>query len=212
MDITVVELSIVIPVYNEAENINRLATEIVQTLDRHSYSWECIWVNDGSADTTLSLLKQLADDDPRHRYISFARNCGQSAALWAGFWACRGRVIGTLDGDGQNDPADLPRLLEHLETTACDIVNGYRETRQDSQIRKVASLIANQFRNWMTTNTVRDVGCSTRVFRRECMLHIPAFIGMHRFLPTLMAAQGFRWTELPVRHRPRLRWSNQIHH
>lgn len=199
-----IEFSIVIPVYNEAENINNLALEVNAALQGRGDNWECIWVNDGSRDDSLAILQRLAGADPRHRYLSLAQNAGQSAALWAGFMACRGTLIGTLDGDGQNDPADLLRLLRHLQQNHLDLVNGYREKRQDSLMRKIASWIANRFRNAVTMKTVRDVGCSTRVVRRECLLHLPTFAGMHRFLPTLLALQGFRSDELPVRHRPRL--------
>lgn len=204
MSTPAIEFSIVIPVYNEAENINHLAHEINAALQGLGYAWECVWVDDGSQDGTLEVLQQLVRGDPRHRYLALAKNCGQSAALWAGFMACRGRLIGTLDGDGQNDPADLPRLLEHLERNRLDLVNGYREKRQDTLVRKIASWIANGFRNAVTMKTVRDVGCSTRVLRRECLLYLPTFAGMHRFLPTLIVMRGFRSAELPVRHRPRL--------
>ncbi len=199
------DVSIVIPIRDEAENIRPLAVEIASAMDRDRLSWECIWVDDGSTDGSLPLLKALSDIDGRHRYISFERNCGQSAAFWAGFKNARGPMIATIDGDGQNDPADIPELLRIVQSGSADMANGYRARRQDGLKRKISSLVANGFRNWMTGRTVRDVGCSTRVFRKECVEYLPLFSGMHRFLPTLVALQGFRLAEFPVNHRPRMK-------
>lgn len=197
------DISIVIPVKDEEESVDTLAMEIEAAMATGAWDWECIWVDDGSTDGSLARLKSLARANTRHRYLSFSRNSGQSAALWAGFSASRGAVIATLDADGQNDPADLPKLLRLMEETAADIVNGYRERRADSIIRKISSRIGNGFRNLVTGRTVRDVGCSTRCFRRECVRHLPPFKGMHRFLPTLMSLHGYRFVEVPVNHRPR---------
>lgn len=199
------EVSIVIPIKNEAENIEPLAEELTTVLGRQSWSWECIWVDDGSTDQSLSILQRLAKADPRHRYISFEHNAGQSAAFWAGFKESKGAILATIDGDGQNDPADIPRLVEMIHSGQTDMANGYRVKRQDRFLRKLASRIANGFRNLITGKTVGDVGCSTRAFRRECVAYLPKFAGMHRFLPTLVAMQGFRLIETPVSHRPRLR-------
>ncbi len=196
-------LSIVIPVKDEAENIRELAREIIVVADARRWDWECVWVDDGSTDGTLTILRDLNRVDPRHRYLSFVRNTGQSAALWAGFRAARGRVLATLDGDGQNDPRDLPRLMEVLQSGRWDMVNGYRSKRRDPLSRKVASKIANTFRNCLTGRTVRDVGCSIRVFKAECVADLPRFKGMHRFLPCLAVMQGCRITEIAVDHRPR---------
>jgi len=138
-----------------------------------------------------------------HRWIALDRNHGQSAAFMAGFRAARGTWVGTLDGDGQNDPVDLPRQLARAPETGVDMVNGIRAKRQDSWFRKLSSKIGNGVRNAMTGNTVRDVGCSTRVAKREALLDLPFFHGMHRFLPTLVQMKGWSIDEIPVNHRPR---------
>lgn len=199
-----IDISIIIPVKNEAENILPLAKELEPVMEREFAQWECIWVDDGSSDGSLALLGELARTDHHHRYISFERNAGQSAAFWAGFTEARAAIIATIDGDGQNDPADIPALFRTVESGAADMANGYRVRRQDNLKRKISSILGNGFRTWLTGKTVRDAGCSTRVFRRECVESIPRFAGMHRFLPTLAALQGFRLTEAPVNHRPRL--------
>lgn len=200
-----IDVTIIIPVKDEAENILPLAAELAQLMNRQDWSWECLWVDDGSTDQTLTFLRTLTQSDPRHRYLSFQSNVGQSAALWAGFGSARGAVIATMDGDGQNDPADIPVLVDAVRRGDTDMANGYRKQRQDTIIRRLASRVANQFRTWMTGKSVRDVGCSTRAFRSECVAVLPQFKGMHRFLPTLVMLQGFRLSELPVNHRPRLR-------
>lgn len=198
-----VDISIVIPVRDEAENILALASEIALVMEKQTLAWECVWVDDGSTDGSLSLLRDLARADRRHRYVSFEGNRGQSAALLAGFEEAAGRLIATIDGDGQNDPADIPPLARIVESGAADMANGYRARRRDNLARRLSSAIANGFRNWTTGRSVRDVGCSTRVFKRECVRSFPRFSGMHRFLPTLAALAGFRLAEIPVNHRPR---------
>jgi dolichol-phosphate mannosyltransferase len=196
-------VSIIIPVKDEAAGIQRLAEEVSAVMDRENLEWEAIWVDDGSTDASLRAIKRLNEQDPRHRYLSFKKNAGQSAGLWAGFQSARGDIIATIDGDGQNDPADIPRLAAIISAGEADMVNGYREKRSDNWIRKAASRIANSFRNRMTGKTVRDVGCSTRAFRSECADCLPQFKGMHRFLPTLVRMQGYRLQEVPVNHRKR---------
>jgi len=200
-----IDLSIIIPVRDEADNIPSLARELSEVMGEHTWSWECVWVNDGSTDDTQTILEDLARGDNRHRTIAFESNAGQSAALWAGFKASRGTIIATIDGDGQNDPRDIPRLVELIGSGRVDMANGYRVRRKDRPIRKVSSWIANAFRNAVTGKTVRDVGCSTRAFKRQCVECLPLFAGMHRFLPTLIGLQGYRLGEFPVNHRPRLR-------
>jgi dolichol-phosphate mannosyltransferase len=199
-----IDISVVIPLRDEAENILALSKELESIMEREFAEWECIWIDDGSSDGSLALLRELAHANHRHRYISFERNAGQSAAFWAGFTEARAAIIATLDGDGQNDPADIPALFRTVESGAADMANGYRAHRQDNLKRKISSILGNGFRSWLTGKTVRDAGCSTRVFRRECVQSIPRFAGMHRFLPTLAALQGFKLTEAPVNHRPRL--------
>jgi dolichol-phosphate mannosyltransferase len=193
-------LSIVIPVKNEEETIPALAAEIDAALRGADFAWEALWVDDGSTDRSLALLQALP---PPHRWISFDRNHGQSAGFAAGFRHARGEWVGTLDGDGQNDPVDIPRQLAHARASGADMVNGYRATRRDNLVRKLSSKVGNGVRTWLTGRTVRDVGCSTRVVRREAVVDLPFFHGYHRFLPTLVALRGCRLDEIPVNHRPR---------
>ncbi|HYA41137.1 MAG TPA: glycosyltransferase family 2 protein [Syntrophobacteraceae bacterium] len=201
-----IDISIVIPVRNEADNIIALAREVGSVMDREfSRRWECIWVDDGSSDGSLARLREIAGANPCHRYISFERNAGQSAAFCAGVIEARAAIIATIDGDGQNDPADIPGLFRTVQSGAADMANGYRALRQDNFQRKISSILGNGFRTFLTGKTVRDAGCSTRVFRRECIELMPRFAGMHRFIPTLAAMQGYRLSEAPVNHRPRLK-------
>ena len=197
------DLSIIIPVKDEAGNLASLAQEVDAALKDQGWQWECVWVDDGSTDGSLDIIKGLHEAAPHHRYLSFGENAGQSAALLAGFEAARGGIIATLDGDGQNDPADLPAMVELILAGSADMVNGYRAKRRDSGLRKIASKIANGARNAFTGKTVRDVGCSTRAFRAVCVQGLPGFVNMHRFFPTLVAVRGYRLAELPVNHRPR---------
>jgi dolichol-phosphate mannosyltransferase len=158
-------------------------------------------VDDGSRDGTALALAELAKRDSRVRVLSLAARAGQSAALDAGFRAARGRAIATLDGDGQNDPADLPRLLAAL--AHADVVTGVRVRREDSWLRRISSRIGNGFRNLVTGERVSDVGCSLRVMRADFLRRVPGWDGMHRFLPTLLRLEGARVIELPVSHRRR---------
>lgn len=202
-------VSVVIPVKDEEENVLPLYGEINAVFDSGPWQWECIWVDDGSTDGTLSRIEELHSKDHRHRYISFSRNEGQSAALCAGFSESKGDIIATLDGDGQNDPADLPMLITMIQEGKCDMANGYRIKRRDGLVRRISSRIANSFRNFATGRTIRDVGCSTRAFRRECVENLPNFKGMHRFFPTLVKMKGFVIAESKVNHRPRYRGSSK---
>ncbi len=199
-----IELSIVIPIKDEAENIHAVADEIKSVMERQRYAWECIWVDDGSTDRSLDIMRTICAADPRHRFISFEKNFGKAAALIAAFEEARGALIAMMDGDGQNDPADIPTFAEMIESGAADMVNGYRARRRDNLVRKVSSLIGNAFRKRVTGGTVRDAGCGFRVFRKECVRSLPVFAGMHRFLPTLAVLKGFRLAEAPVNHRPRM--------
>lgn len=201
-----VAVSIIIPVKDEGENIDILGNEINMAMENVTLPWECIWIDDGSTDTTVGELKKLSACDARHRLVILARNFGQSAALSVGFQNATGDILVTLDGDGQNDPADIPRLIEKLQKHGADMVNGVRQKRHDSFVRKISSRIANNFRDWVTGDSVTDVGCSVRVFKRECVKGIPVFKGMHRFLPTLVRMQGYTHImESLVNHRPRVR-------
>lgn len=200
------DVSLVVPVKDEAENVLLLAAEIRAAMEPSPWSWECIWVDDGSTDGTLEALGRAAAGDSRHRVLSLERNYGQSAALAAGLSAARGRLLVTLDGDGQSDPADVPGMVALLLERGADVVNGWRARREDGAVRRISSRVGNRVRNWITGEHVRDVGCSLRVMRRDAVRHLFVFRGMHRFLPTLMRLNGLgRALEVPVHHRPRLR-------
>jgi dolichol-phosphate mannosyltransferase len=194
-------LSVVVPFYNEADNVEPLHRELDAVVADLPGGVEFVYVDDGSRDETRERLRALAKRDPRIRTVRLEPNSGQSAALEAGFSAARGEWIVTLDGDLQNDPADIPRLL--ALTDRFDVVNGVRVDRRDTWVRKVSSRIGNGFRNWVTSETVTDVGCSLRAMRAEYAKRVKLFRGMHRFLPTLMRMEGATVTELPVSHRPR---------
>lgn len=200
------DVSLIIPVKDEAQNVAELASEITAAMEPSSRSWECLWVDDGSTDGTGEVLRRLHAQDPRHRLLSLERNYGQSAAMAAGFSSARGELFVTLDGDGQNDPRDVPGMIAELLARDADVVNGWREVRQDSFTRRMSSRVANGFRNWLAGEEVRDVGCSLRVLRRDAVRHLFVFRGMHRFLPTLVRLNGAgRVVEVPVHHRPRVR-------
>ncbi len=200
------DVSLVVPVKDEAENVPLLAAEIRAALEPSPYSWECIWVDDGSSDGTGDQLRAVAAEDPRQRVLALDRNYGQSAAMACGFGAARGKLLVTLDGDGQSDPADIPAMVALLLAQDVDLVNGWRARRQDGLVRRLSSRIANGLRNRVTHETVRDVGCSVRVMRRELVRGLFVFRGMHRFLPTLMRLNGLGHAlEVPVHHRPRIR-------
>ncbi len=200
-----VEISIVVPLKNEAECVGALAREIAEVMRALPHTWECIWVNDGSTDATLEVLRGLQQQEPSFRVVDLAQNYGQSGALVMGMRAARGAILATLDGDGQNDPHDFPKLLARLAQGDVDMVNGVRVARRDTWVRRLSSRIANAVRNWFLHDGVSDTGCAIRVFRRACVEHLPVFKGTHRFLPALAVMRGFRITELPVNHRPRTR-------
>jgi dolichol-phosphate mannosyltransferase len=195
-------ISLVIPVYNEEENLPILHGEIRQAMEGVGRPYEVIYVDDGSSDGSPAILAGLAGQDPHVRVLRQRRNSGQSAALDAGFRFARGEIVVTLDADLQNDPADIPRLLERIGDF--DVVSGVRARRQDSWVRRISSRIANGIRNRVTHESVTDVGCTLRAARAEYLRRIPVFNGMHRFLPTLLRMEGARVTEVPVNHRPRL--------
>ena len=198
------DLSIIVPVKNEEQSIDRLADEIGTVMNTTSWSWECLWIDDGSTDNTLVELRQINARNNHHQYLVLPANYGQSAALSVGFRHARGKIFVTLDGDGQNDPRDIPGMMERLIEDNADMVNGWRQKRKDPFVKRISSRIANGFRNWVTNEKVRDVGCSLRVFRHRCVDKIPVFKGMHRFLPTLARIGGYvKIVEMPVRHRPR---------
>jgi dolichol-phosphate mannosyltransferase len=196
-------ISIVVPLYNERENVQPLAERIRPVFDRFGAPAECILVDDGSVDGTAGEIAAIASADPRFRLIRHAGNFGQSAALITGMRRARGDIILTIDGDLQNDPDDLPKIVELLRD--CDCVCGYRAERHDSWIRKVSSRIANRVRNWILHDGLRDTGCGTKGFRRECIPYLVSFNGVHRFFGAMLRSAGMRIVECPVRHHPRER-------
>ena len=198
--------SLVVPFYNEAESLESVCREIYDVLNEdYGSQWELIMVNDGSTDMTPELMDTLAKRFSVFRSIHLKVNSGQSAALHAGFCAARGRIIGTMDGDGQNDPRDFARLIADLEANGADMMCGIREQRFDSALRRFSSWLANRVRSFVLKDGVRDIGCSIRVFHRRCLDQICFFHNGHRFFPVLVKSAGCRVQEMPVRHRPRLK-------
>ncbi len=194
-------LSVVIPVFNEAESLGPLWTELQPVLDGLGRPYEVIFVDDGSQDQSRDLIKTLRDQHTEVHLVSLRRNAGETAATDAGFRAARGQVVLTMDSDLQNDPKDIPLLLDHL--SSWDAACGFRIKREDSWIRRVSSRIANGVRNAITQERIRDSGCTFRAIRRECLAALKLYSGFHRWLPTLLRLEGFRVIEVPVNHRPR---------
>jgi len=194
-------LSVVVPIYDEEDSLEPLHRELDAALSGLPGGVEIVLVDDGSRDRSLDVMRGLAAKDGRVRVLALDRNHGQSAAFEAGFRAARGEVIATLDADLQNDPADIPRMMERLGEA--DVVNGVRADRRDDLVRRWSSKIANGFRNRVTDESVTDVGCSLRVMRARHAKRVKMFRGMHRFLPTLLRLEGARVTEMPVAHRER---------
>jgi len=205
------DVSFVVPCHDEEGNLRALVAEIHRAVAPLGLAYEIVITDDASSDGSWVLLRSLAADDPRLRAQRFARNCGESAASWAGMQASRGRVIVTLDADLQNDPAEIPRFLAGLEHADC--VCGTRvEARRsgDNLLRVLSSRIANRVRVELGGGDISDAGCTYRAFRRECLTNIRFFKGIHRFLPTLIAMEGFRVSEIPVTNRARV--SGQSHY
>jgi len=193
--------SVVVPVHNERENIKPLVAAVLPVMEKLGEPFELLLVDDGSTDGTSELLDQLAASHHRIRVLHFVENCGQSAALAAGFAHALGRVIVTLDADLQNDPEDIPSLLALLGQY--DAVVGIRAQRHDSAWKRFSSRFANAVRNWLTREDIRDTGCPLKVFKAEAIKKVRMWNGAHRFLPTLLKLEGYSVTQVPVRHRPR---------
>ncbi len=194
-------LSVVIPAYNEAPNVEPCYRELVEVLASDGRSFEVVFVDDGSTDGTDETIRRLARADPRVRLLRLRRNAGQTAALDAGFRAARGAVVVTMDADLQNDPRDIPKLLAALPGQ--DAVCGWRVERHDPWTKRLASRVANRVRDRFTRDGVHDTGCTLKAFRREALQRLHLYRGMHRFLPALLQMEGCRVTEVPVSHRPR---------
>ena len=196
-------LSVVTPAYNEEGNLPRLIAEIVSSLSVLDRPYEIIVVDDASTDESAARLQGLMKDCRSLRVVRMKQRSGQSSALAAGLRHAKGQYIATLDADGQNDPADIPRMLAMVTSGSCDMVSGWRMQRQDTWLRRLSSRVANGVRNGLTREEVRDSACGHKVFKRECLEEMVYFDGMHRFLPTLVRMRGYRVQETPVHHRPR---------
>jgi dolichol-phosphate mannosyltransferase len=188
--------SVVVPLYNEEANLPILQEELRVALNGLDY--EIVFVDDGSDDRTAGRVETA----PNIRLIRFEKNSGQSAAIYAGLTTARGGTVVIIDGDLQNDPADIPRLLAEI-TRGADLVCGYRLKRQDTLVKRLTSRIANAVRSRYTKDGVRDTGCTLKAMKRECVSALLPFKGMHRFIPALVKAAGYRLVEIPVNHRPR---------
>ena len=211
MNETQPEISLVIPCYNEQDNLRALVTAIRAAVDPLKLPYEVVITDDCSKDKSWDILKELAAADPRIRPQRFAFNCGESAALWAGMKTSRGRCIVTLDADLQNDPKDLPKFFDALKNFDC--VCGSRvatRSEGDGFVRVVSSRIANWVRNKLSGEQISDAGCTYRAFKRDCIADLKFFKGMHRFLPTLIKMEGFTVTEIPVSNNPR--FAGQSHY
>jgi dolichol-phosphate mannosyltransferase len=189
-------VSVVVPVFNEEENMSILQTELQAALVGLDY--EIVFVDDGSTDRSADKIEAA----PNVRVLRFEKNAGQSAALYAGLRAARGQTIVMIDSDLQNDPADIPRLLQEI-SRGVDLVCGYRAKRKDTLTKRLTSRIANFVRSRFTKDYVRDTGCTLKAMRRQCVDALVPFKGMHRFIPALIRGAGYRLVEIPVNHRPR---------
>jgi glycosyltransferase involved in cell wall biosynthesis len=197
------ELSVVVPVRNESLNLVELCNELTSTLEKWGRQYEVIIIDDGSVDNTFEILKELQAKDARFRIVRFRRNFGQTAGFAAGFSRARGRLIVTTDGDLQNDPNDIPAMIELLES-GYDIVCGWRKDRKDRWLtRKLPSIIANWLISWATGVKLHDYGCSLKVFRSEVVKSLKLYGEMHRFLPAIASEMGVQIAETVVNHRPR---------
>lgn len=196
-------VSIVIPVYNEEDCLPTLERELMAALEPLNRPYEVILVNDCSRDRSAVLMDEISARNPHFRIIHFARNCGQSAAMAAGFRSARGEVTVTLDADLQNPPSDIAVLLAEFDKGEYDVVCGWRQKRNDTVLRRLSSRFANGVRNRLSGETITDTGCSLKAYRTDLLQKIYYFRGSHRFLPTLLKMEGATVTEVPVAHRPR---------
>jgi len=198
------DISIVVPIYNEQDNVNALYTAITEAMLRMKCGYELIMVDDGSSDGSYALLAEIAKEDTCLKLIRFRRNFGQTAAMAAGFDVARGSIIIPMDGDLQNDPADIPRLVDKIHE-GFDVVSGWRRDRKDTFItRKIPSILANSLISRLTGVHLHDYGCTLKAYRREVLDGINLYGEMHRFVPALASQVGAKVTELPVNHYPRL--------
>lgn len=199
-----VDVTVIVPFYNEEANITPLYRALKPVLQVLNLSYEIIFVDDGSRDDTVARAREIAADDPAVRLIELRVNCGQTAAMMAGIDHARGEILVALDGDGQNDPADIPRLLAELDK-GYDVVSGWRQDRQDALIRTLPSRIANRLISAISGVHLHDYGCSLKAYRRAVIKDVRLYGEMHRFIPIYTTWFGGRIAELPVSHHPRIR-------
>jgi glycosyltransferase involved in cell wall biosynthesis len=200
-----VALSVVVPLFNEVENVEDLHRQLTAALEPAGRAFELVLVDDGSTDGTRERLIELEERDPRVRAVLLRRNFGQTAAFSAGFDRSRGDVVVTSDGDLQNDPADIPALVERLERDDLDMVCGWRRERQDPLSKRIPSFFANRLISWATGVRLHDYGCSLKAMRGEVARGIRLYGEMHRFIPAVASWMGVSLAEVPVNHRPRTR-------
>ncbi|MFH1912726.1 MAG: glycosyltransferase family 2 protein [Pseudomonadota bacterium] len=196
------KFSVVLPVFNEQDNLATLFAEIRRAADSTGRAWEAVFVDDCSTDRSLEIIRGLAERHAEVRYVAFAENRGQSAAFCAGFDAADAPVVVTMDSDLQNDPADIPKMLAAFGDE-CEMVVGWRAKRKDTLVKRLSSRIANAIRDWFTDDGVHDTGCSLKVMRADMLRRLPRFKNMHRYFPILMKMQGARIREVKVNHRER---------
>lgn len=194
-------ISIVVPLYNEVDNIEPLGNAILHAMKDTSYEYEVLFVDDGSVDGSAEKAKEWCAAHENFHSIHFKKNAGQTAAMDAGFKHAKGSCVVSMDADLQNDPADIPKLLEKLKTY--DMVCGWRQKRNDPWLKRISSKVANAIRNKLSQEEIKDTGCSLKAYRKECLDKIKLFNGMHRFLPTLFKMEGFTVAEVVVNHYPR---------
>ena len=192
-------ISVVVPVFNEEGNVRELHKEILEVCKKENYKFEIIFVDDGSKDKTPEICKELKP----LKYIRMRKNFGQTAAIDAGIKASQYDYIVTMDGDRQNDPADIPKLVNYLEENDLDIVSGWRKNRKDTVMKKFTSRVANFLRGIIVKDHIHDSGCSLKIYKKECFDHINLYGEMHRFIPALLKIKGFEVGEVVVNHRPR---------
>ena len=207
MDSSTPNVSVIVPVYNEKENLSQTIEEVEQALTAPAVTYELIFVNDCSSDGSREQLNALSEQHPPVVASHLEQRSGQSAAMLKGMEIASGATIITMDGDCQNNPADIPLLLETLES--CDVVCGFRAKRADSWSRRAGSRLANKVRNWITKDGIRDTGCSLKAFRSECCQDLPPLEGVHRFMPAYFMLNGRSIKEVPVDHRPRTRGNSK---
>ena len=205
------DISIVLPVYNESGNLKSLHSELTDVLGKTGRTYEILAVDDGSTDDSLAVLQQIQASDPHVRIITFRRNFGQTAAFAAGFDYSRGRAIITIDADGQNDPADIPRLLQVMEEGGYDIVSGWRQNRKEPLItRRIPSMMANRLISRSTGVSLHDYGCSLKVYTADVAKNVNLYGELHRFIPAIASWMGVRVAEVPVSDRPRVYGESKV--